>query len=537
MEAEHFLGTLVLVLVTAGLTATVFQRLRIPVIFGYLMAGLIISPNFPLIPLAADEQTVHALSELGVILVMFALGLEFSLRRVIKIFPTAGVVGLAESSFMGLIGFLIGQAFGWTTLESVFAGAIVAISSTTIIVKAFQEQGIKGGFTDLVFGILIVEDLIAILLLAMLTTASPQAGLSFSTIASTSARLLVFLVAFLVIGLLLIPRLTRHLVRVGRQETIVVAMVGLAFGSALVALTFGYSVALGAFMAGALAAESGVAETVEHLIQPVRDLFAAIFFVSVGMLIDPALIAENWVAVLLLALAVMMGKVLAVSTASFLTGYSVPTSVRTGMSLAQIGEFSFIIAGVGLANGATRPFLYPVAIAVSALTSLTTPWLIRSSQPLANRLDRSLPKPMQTFVALYGSWIERIRTPSRAERGSWRLTGLLFADVLLIAVLIVGFALELPRLTSMLGNAFELQPSVARGIVLGAATLLGAPLLYGLLHTSRMLAQRLALRALPSSPENQIDYSAAPRRALITTLQLALVALAGIFLVAVTQPY
>lgn len=537
MEAHDFLRTLAIVLVTAGFTATVFQRLRLPVVFGYMAAGLAIGPHFSFLPIVADEQTVHMLSELGVILLMFALGLEFSLRRVIRIFPTAGVISLAQSAFLGLAGYLTGQAFGWTTLESVFAGAIIAISSTTIIVKAFEEQGIKGAFTDIVFGVLIVEDLIAILLLAMLTTASAQEGLSFSALGVTSARLLVFLVAFLVVGLLLIPRFSRYIVKVGRAETVVVAMVGVAFASALVAQSFGYSVALGAFMAGALAAESGVASTIEQIIQPARDLFAAIFFVAVGMLIDPALIAQHWLAVLVLTLIVIVGKVFAVSAASFLTGYSVPTSVRAGMSLTQIGEFSFIIAAVGLASGATRSFLYPTAIAVSAITTLTTPWLIRVSQPVANRIDRSLPQRLQTFVSLYGSWIERMRAHSGTPRGGGRLTLMLIIDVLLIGALIIGFALELPRLSAMLSNAFSLQASVARGVVLGAAVLIAAPLFYGLLHTSHLLARVLAQRALPAVQSTEVDYAAAPRRALTATLQLALVALVGIILAAVTQPF
>ena len=537
MQAHDLLKTLAMVLVTAGITATVFQRLRLPVVFGYMAAGFLVGPHFTLLPVVADEPTVETLAELGVILLMFGLGLEFSLRRLIKIFPTAGVIGVAQSAFLGLVGYLTGQAFGWTSLESVFAGAIIAISSTTIIVKAFEEQGVKGTFTDIVFGVLIVEDLIAILLLALLTTASADQGLEISTVGVTAARLLVFLVAFLVIGLLTIPRFTRYMVRVGRPETIVVANIGLAFASALIALRFGYSVALGAFMAGALAAESGVAHTVEKIIQPARDLFAAVFFVAVGMLINPTLIAQHWTAVVVFTLIVILGNVFVVSTSSFLTGYSVPTSIRAGMSLAQIGEFSFIIAGVGLSSGATRPFLYPVAIAVSALTTLTTPWLIRASEPVANRIDRSLPQRLQTFVSLYGSWIERLRSSSGQQRGVGKLAWLLLGDVVLQAFLIIGFALELPRLTGILADASALQPAVARGIVLGIAALLAAPLMIGLFRTSRALAEGLALRALPATQANEVDFAAAPRRALVTTLQLALVGLCGIVLVAITQPF
>jgi CPA2 family monovalent cation:H+ antiporter-2 len=537
MDAHDFLRTLAMVLVTAGLTAVLFQRMRLPVVFGYMAAGLIVSPHFPLVPITAHEDTVKTLSELGVILLMFALGLEFSLRRMIRIFATAGTIAVAQCALLILLGYLTGQAFGWTGMESVFAGAIIAISSTTIIVKAFEEQDIKGSFTDLVFGILIVEDLIAILLLAMLTTASASGGVSAGAVGVTSARLLVFLVVFLAVGLLLIPRTARYIVRVGRPETIVVAIVGLAFASALVALAFGYSVALGAFLAGALTSESGVGTVIEHAIQPVRDLFAAIFFVAVGMLIEPVLIAQNWQAVLILTGLVITGKVVGVGVAAFLTGYSVPTSVRAGMSLAQIGEFSFIIAGVGLASGVTRPFLYPVAIAVSAITTLTTPWLIRVSQPVANRVDRSLPPRLQTFVALYGSWIERIRSSKGTQPGALRMMLLLVFDVLLITALVIGFALELPRLTNMISEFFALGPVVARTLVLVAAALLATPLAIGFLRTSRLLADMLALRAFPTTAQGQVDYSVAPRRALATTLRLAMVAVSGVVLVALTQPF
>jgi K+:H+ antiporter len=537
MDAHDFLRTLAMVLVTAGLTAIVFQRMRLPVVFGYMAAGLIVSPHFPLVPIAAHEETVQTLSELGVILLMFALGLEFSLRRVIRIFATAGTIAVAQCALLILLGYLTGQAFGWTGLESVFAGAIIAISSTTIIVKAFQEQNIEGGFTDLVFGILIVEDLIAILLLAMLTTASASGGVSPGSAGVTAARLFVFLAVFLAVGLFLIPRLARYIVRVSRPEMVVVAIVGLAFASALVALAFGYSVALGAFLAGALTSESGVGTTIEHAIEPVRDMFAAIFFVAVGMLIQPALIAQHWLSVLVLTVIVIAGKVVGVSCAAFLTGYSVPTSIRAGMSLAQIGEFSFIIAGVGLASGATRPFLYPIAIAVSAITTLTTPWLIRLSQPAANRVDRSLPQRLQTFVALYGSWIERIRSSKGSQPGALRMTLLLAVDVLLVTALVIGFALEQPRLIKMLSDVFSLQPVVARALVMAIEALLAAPLVIGFLRTSKILAESLAQRAFPPAAQAEVDYSVAPRRALATTLQLAMVAVSGVVLVAITQPF
>ena len=285
--APEFLHSLALVLCVAALTSVIFQRLHQPVVLGYLLAGMLVSPHTP-VPLFADEATTHTLSEFGVILLMFSLGLEFSLGRLLRAGASAVLVGVVQCSLMMWLGYVTAQLFGWTTLESVYAGAIIAISSTTIIVKAFEEQGVRGRLTDIVFGVLIIEDLIAILLIAVLTALSTGAGLSAASLAITAARLAAFLVAMLVGGMLIVPRVMRMVVGLRRPETTVVASVGLSFAFALIAAAAGYSVALGAFLAGALVGESGVEREVEHRVQPVRDVFAAVFFVSVGMLIDPA---------------------------------------------------------------------------------------------------------------------------------------------------------------------------------------------------------------------------------------------------------
>ncbi|MGH7635968.1 MAG: cation:proton antiporter, partial [Gemmatimonadaceae bacterium] len=252
-----FLQTLALVLGVAALTTVIFQRLRQPVVFGYLMAGLLVGPHVP-VPLLADAGIVHTLSELGVILLMFALGLEFSLRRVLQIGITAGLSALAETSAMMGLGYLVGRLLGFTTVESLFTGGIVAISSTTIISKAFVEQNVRGRVTSIVFGILIFEDLIAILLVAILTAVAAGGGLSPADIGLVVVRLATFISALLSIGILLVPRFMRLVVKLGSDETTLVAAIGICFACAFLALSFGYSVALGAFIAGSLVAESGV---------------------------------------------------------------------------------------------------------------------------------------------------------------------------------------------------------------------------------------------------------------------------------------
>jgi CPA2 family monovalent cation:H+ antiporter-2 len=507
-------------------------------VFGYLFAGMIVGPHVP-IPIVADVAIVQTLSETGVILLLFSLGLEFSLRKLIRVGPRAAIVAVVQGAVMIWLGYALGRAFGWTKIESFYAGSIIAISSTTIIAKAFQEQQVKGKFTELVLGVLIIEDLIAIFLLSVLTTLSAGTGVSAGSLAITGMRLAMFLVGLIVVGLLLIPRTVRAIVRMNRPETTLIASMGICFAAALLAYSFGYSVALGAFIAGSLVAESGEEHTVAHLIEPVRDVFAAIFFVAVGMLIDPELIAEYWVPVVVFTIAVIVGQVVIVTISAFLTGYATRTSLQAGMSLAQIGEFSFIIAGIGISTGATRDFLYPMAVAVSAITTLTTPWLIRGAAPAASYVDSKLPRPIQTFVTLYGSWIERMRESrgSRAQRPRVRrLVGLLVLDVVVIALLLIGAALETHRFSTLLSGSTGLSIDAARVIVIASMAAIGIPLLIGFFRTAQQLGTLLAHEALPAV-EKGVDFAAAPRRALVVTLQLTVVIVAVVFLVAVTKPF
>ncbi|HEX9610999.1 MAG TPA: cation:proton antiporter [Gemmatimonadales bacterium] len=536
-DVHEFLKSLTVVLAVAAVTTVVFQRLRQPVVLGYIIAGLIVGPHVP-IPLIADRAVVQILSELGVILLMFSLGLEFSLAKLVRVGPTAGVTAVIQAGFMAWLGFLTGRLFGWTVLESVFTGAMIAISSTTIIAKVFDEQGIGGRLRELVVGILLFEDLIAVVFMAALTAVATGAGLSAGAIAVTVGQLALFLLALLAVGMLVVPRFIRLVVRIGRAETTLVASVGICFALAFVAQEFGYSVALGAFLAGSLVAESGRAEDVEHLVRPVRDMFAAIFFVSVGLLIDPALVARHWRAVVVLTGVVIGGNIVGVGFGAFLTGSGVRTAIQAGMSLAQIGEFSFIIAGLGLALGATGEFLYPVAVAVSAVTTLTTPWLIRVAEPVAELVDRKLPRPLQTFAALYGAWLERLRAASAARRvaGIGRLVQLLILDAAVLSALIVTVALQLDTAAGALVSAVGIGTTAARVLVVVAACAASVPLILGIGRLSRRLGTTLAELALPHMV-GKADLDAAPRRALVLTLQLGVASVTGILVVAITQPF
>jgi CPA2 family monovalent cation:H+ antiporter-2 len=537
-SSAAFLQTLALVLGVAALTTVIFHRLKQPVVFGYIIAGLLVGPNVP-IPIVADPAIVQTLSELGVILLTFALGLEFRLGRLIQIGVSAGLSALGETSLMLGIGYLVGHLLGWTNTESLFTAGIVAISSTTIVSKALVEQGIRGRVTEIVFGILIFEDLVAIVLLAVLTAVAAGGGLSPADIVLMVVHLATFLIALISIGLLVIPRFLRLVVKLRSDETTLIAAVGVCFACAYLAFAFGYSVVLGSFIAGSLVSESGEEKAVEKLVHPVRDLFVAIFFVSVGMLIDPSIVLQHWGAVLVLAAVVIVGKVIAVSVSTFLTGNGLGLAVQSGMTLAQVGEFSFIIAAVGIANGATRPFLYAIAVAVSAITTLTTPWLIRAAAPVTQFLDRKLPAGVQTFASLYGTWVEQTREDSNVKERSYvrRLVQYLLIDAALLLAIVIGAAAEIGRIGPILQSRFGIDKSAIPTVVtLGALALSALPLI-GIARTALQLGRTLATRSMPNAAKGRVDFAAAPRRALTITLQIAIMLSILIPLLAITQPF
>jgi CPA2 family monovalent cation:H+ antiporter-2 len=539
MHSSAFLEALTIVLGVAAITTVLCQRLRQPIVLGYIVAGLVIGPHVP-VPLVASAEVVHELSEVGVILLMFALGLEFSIGRLLRVGPTAAVTSIVQCSLMLWLGFLVGRSLGWTAMESVFTGAIIAISSTTIIAKAFADQGITGRQREIVVGILIVEDLIAVLLMAGLTTVATGRGLSAAELARTVGRLVGFLALLLSVGMIVIPRAIQYLRRFEKPEINVISAMAIAFGVASLCLELGYSVALGAFLAGSLNAESGDGELIEHQIRPVRDVFAAVFFVSVGMAVDPALVAQHWLAVTLLTVAVIVGKIVSVALGVFLTGNGVRLSVASGMSLAQIGEFSFIIAGLGLSLGVTRDFLYPVAVAVSAVTTLSTPWFIRAAAPAASIVDRALPAPLQTVATLYGSWLERLRSGKPRDtfgRRTRRNVALLVVDLAALVGVMIAASLGHDRLVVRLGQELQLAASAAHVVVVAGAALLALPFAIGVLRRALRLGATIAHAVFPAAKLGAMDLAQPPRRALVAILRLVLVLAVTLPVIALTQPF
>jgi CPA2 family monovalent cation:H+ antiporter-2 len=446
MHHITFLQDLSVVMIVAAIVTILFRQFKQPVVLGYILAGVIIGPHTPPFPLIGDRATIETLSELGVIFLMFSLGLEFSLRKLREVGATALIAATFEILLMVWVGTQLGALFGWKQMDSIFLGAILAISSTTIIIKALEELGkTKERFASLIFGILIVEDILAIVMIALLSGFATTGSLAAEDVGRTILQLSAFLGTLLVGGLILIPRLLNYVASFKSNEMLLVTVVGLCFGVSLVAVKLGYSVALGAFLIGAIIAEARQIAKIEALTHPVRDLFSAVFFVSIGLLIDPKLLITYIGPILIITAAVVIGKVLACSFGTFIAGNDLRSSMRVGMGLAQIGEFSFIIAALGLSLKVTSDFLYPIAVAVSALTTLLTPYLIRSSDYVVAGIDRFAPTTVKQMLDSYTQWVgqlgqgqERGFAAKLLRQWAWQIA----INLLLVAgvfVAVVGF--------------------------------------------------------------------------------------------------
>jgi CPA2 family monovalent cation:H+ antiporter-2 len=442
MHEVTFLQDLAIVMSVAALATIVFRQLKQPVVLGYILAGAIIGPHTPPFALIEDEHAIETLAELGIIFLMFALGLEFSLRKLREVGATAFIGASLEILLMILAGYTLGRAFGWNEMDSIFLGAILSISSTTIIIKALEGLGkSREPFAGLIFGILIVEDILAIVLIALLSGFARTGQFEAQAIGMTILSLGSFLGILLVVGLIVVPRLLNYVASFKSDEMLLITVVGLCFGISLVTVKLGYSVALGAFLIGAIIAEARQIYRIETLMHPVRDLFSAVFFVSIGLLIDPVLLAKYALPILAITIVVVLGKVFSCALGSFVAGNDMRTSLRVGMGLAQIGEFSFIIASLGLSLKVTSDFIYPIAVAVSSLTTLLTPYLINSSDRVVEWFDRVAPKSLRQAIDAYSRRVGDLgrQSGSRIERKILIKLGAQIAlNLLIIAGIFIG---------------------------------------------------------------------------------------------------
>jgi len=384
---QNFLEDMALVLCVAALATDICQLLHQPLVVGYLIAGMVVGPHVP--GVYANMDRVQLVSDLGVILLVFSIGLEFKFRKLTRLAPTAGLVAVIQVVSMIGLGYLVGRLMGWTPWQSLVAGSMVSISGAVILAKAFEEARVDPRVRELVFGVVLCEDVVAILLLAVLTTMANGGAESLHAFSITAGLLSTFIIVLILIGLSTVPYLVRGVARFERRETLLITSVGLCFAFAMIAERAGYTVALGAFLAGSLVAESGQGKEVEALIEPVRDIFGAIFFVSVGMLIDPQLLARHWPALVALTVVVLAGKIISVSLASVAIGERPDTALKSGFAMAQIGVFSFLIAQVGTRGAAASSFLYSLAVGISTITAFLSPFLIRASNPAAAWIERS----------------------------------------------------------------------------------------------------------------------------------------------------
>lgn len=397
------LATLMLV---AGVISILCNRYKQPIVLGYILAGIIIGPHTPAILSIHDEASINTLAELGIIFLMFALGLEFNLHKLSKVGWPALIAALLEISLLLWLGYALGQWFGWSQIDSIFLGAILSISSTTIIVKALDELGLKQyGFAQLIFGILIIEDIFAIIILAILSGIATTGALEVSDVALAVTQLISFLVVSLVLGILFVPRLLAYIARFNNAEMLLITVLALCFGFCLIVIKLQYSIALGAFVIGAIIAESAELKLIQRLIMPLRDMFCAIFFVSVGLLFDPSIFMQHLMAIVIITLAVIIGKVITCSLGTLASGRDGHTAMQVGLGLAQIGEFSFIIASLGISLHVTSKFLYPIAVAVSAITTLSTPYLIKHATTMTRLSAYLIPATMSRLFGYYQQWI------------------------------------------------------------------------------------------------------------------------------------
>jgi CPA2 family monovalent cation:H+ antiporter-2 len=536
-SAHFFLRDLALILGTAALATVVFQRFRLPVIVGYIVAGILVGPLTPW-PMVKDPESIRTLAELGVVLLMFSIGLEFRLRKIARLGPRVALAALVEVGAMLLLGYGVARLLGWDLLQSLLAAGIVAISSTMVVSRSLADSRADRGLRDIVFGVLVMEDLAAILLIAILTTIAAGDALSGSMLAATLGRLGLFLLLLMVGGMLVIPRAINAALTFRRAETTLVAALGICFGLAVLSVAAGYSVALGGFIAGTLVAESGKHRIIEENIRPVRDLFAAIFFVAVGMLFEPGVMLVAWPAVVAFTLVVLFGKTFGVAGGVFLAGYGTRDAVRAGMSLSQIGEFSFVIAGLGaMQAGGTRE-LFAVAVAVAVITAFTTPIFSRHADEFASWIDRHLPHPVQTVAMLYGSWVDLLGKPKAASPSSMqrrRLRNFLLLDAACVSAAIVGTSLAYRRTPDLFGAEATAKPGM-RLALLAAGALLALPFAIGLVRAMRKLSVVMAESALPR-PAKGVDQGYAPRRALIATLRIGMVIALGVPMTLLTLPF
>lgn len=445
---------LTLISIYAGISVLLFKWLKQPVVLGYILAGLVVGPYFTWTPSVIDKENITIWADIGVIFLLFSLGLEFSFKKIVNVGKTAIITALTNIIFLLFAGYVTGRMLGWTSTDSLFLGGMISMSSTTIIIKAFEELNLKKQkFTDLVFGILVVEDLAGILLLVLLPTVALGNSVNGLEMLNSIIKLVFFLIACFVTGVYLVPTLLKKVTPYLNDELLLIIAIALCMGMVLLATNSGFSSALGAFIMGSILAETELAHRMEGVLKPVKDFFGAVFFVSVGMLVDPALFIEYAGPIAAIAMVVITGKVFFTCLGAVLSGQSPRTAIQCGFSLAQVGEFAFIIAALGMSLDVLHESVYPIIVAVSVLTTFTTPMMIRSAVPAYHKLKEIIPLKWREILSKY---VVKTEVDTQAEKDLWNtlfveyLLRIVIFSVILFTILNISASYVFPFIKNLL---------------------------------------------------------------------------------------
>ena len=452
-EIPHLIQDLALILMVAGLVTLLFKKLRQPLVLGYIVAGFLVSPHMPYLMSVVDKADIRTWADIGVMFLLFSLGLDFSFKKILKMGMAPVIAALTIIFCMMALGTGVGTMFGWSRMNCLFLAGMLAMSSTTIIYKALDDLGLRQQrFAGLVMSVLILEDVLAIVMMVMLSTIARGANPDGSMMIESVSKIVFFLVLWFVVGIFLIPPFLRKTRRLMNDETLVVVALGLCCAMDVLSPTVGFSSAFGAFVMGSILAETIEADKITTVVEPVKNLFGAIFFVSVGMLVDPAILVSYAVPILVLVLTILVGQAIFGTMGFMLSGQPLKTAMRCGFSMAQIGEFAFIIASLGLSLRVISDFLYPVVVAVSVITTFLTPYMMKAAIPCYEFMERRLPR----------KWIRRldhmgaIHHTTQTENNHWRALlkamawNVVIYSILSVAVVAIMLSLFLPFMRRLL---------------------------------------------------------------------------------------
>ena len=459
MNTESLITDLAFILLLGAVVTVLFKWIKQPVVLGYIVAGFLASPHFEYLPSVTSEENIDFWAEIGIVVLLFSLGLEFSFRKLLNSGGSAVVTALVVVTGMMGAGFAIGHILHFNTINSLFLGGMLSMSSTTIIIKAFNDLGLRQKkFASLVLAVLIVEDLFAVVMMVLLSSIAINSSVEGAELLYSIAKLVFFLLIWFAVGVYVLPSLLNSIRGFLNPETLLVVSMGLCLGMAVFSVYCGFSMALGAFVMGSILAGTSYAERIEHVVTPVKDLFGAVFFISVGMMVRPDIIAEYWLPILILSAVVIVGMIVFGTAGMLITGQTLKVAIESGFSLTQIGEFAFIIASLGMSLGVLEPTLYPIVVAVSVITTFGTPFFIRASVPFYDFVERHLPERLHFLIDRYHKDVEK----NEAAGASWKpvlkryLWRTALYSVVLLGIAILGYRYLMPYLSGLMGQGAKL---------------------------------------------------------------------------------